>query len=110
MTSDHIEPHKLLTDQEIADLGPGEVCTWAYEDIIYFARQIEAEILKRAQSSSQWAGVTELEKLRNAVEDATYEWAQYVEVDRAPETLQKYILDAFDAAATAQNPNGGNNG
>ena len=37
-------------------------------------------------------------KIREAVDDAAYEWSQYVEVDRAPMTLQKYIVQAIDAA------------
>ena len=48
---------EMLTDQEIADLGPGEVTTWAYEDMFYFAWKIEDAVTKRiATQSGQRAG------------------------------------------------------
>lgn len=50
--------------------------------------------------------LVDVEKLREAIEDAAYEWALYVEVDTAPRTLQEHMLRAFDAALAAVKPAG----
>lgn len=93
----------LLTDfrqQVIADLArgsgavpipwhtfDGEVCN--AQD----ARESIASLQAKLEQSEARA-----QKIREAVDDAAYEWSQYVEVDRAPMTLQKYIVQAIDAA------------
>lgn len=42
-----------------------------------------------------------VERLREAIGEAAYEWAQYVEVDSAPRTLVEHMEAAFDKAAAA---------
>lgn len=46
--ADPVSNAELLTDQEIAEYAPGDVTVWAYEDMLYFAREIEAAVLARA--------------------------------------------------------------
>ena len=62
------------------------------DNVIWQAGRI-AELLGELEQSEARA-----QKIREAVDDAAYEWSQYVEVDRAPMTLQKYIAQAIDAA------------
>lgn len=40
-------------------------------------------------------------RMREAVEDAAYEWAKYVEVDTAPRTLLEHMRNAMDTARAA---------
>lgn len=65
---------ELLTDQEIAEYSPGDITIWAYEDMLYFARQIEAAVLARTAKSSHRLMLAESEeenvRLRQRLYDA----------------------------------------
>ena len=62
-------------------------------------RQTASEIdTLRAQLEAAQADAA---RMREAVEDAAYEWAKYVEVDTAPRTLLEHMRNAIDAARAA---------
>lgn len=61
-------------------------------------RAVDREIELRAQLEAARADAA---RMREAVEDAAYEWAKYVEVDTAPRTLLEHMRNALDAARAA---------